>query len=109
MIISAMMIKIMFLVLLHLLYDFHIQGPFISEMKGKSLFLLGVHALTWALVISLGIYVIDALAMWHIIFLATTHFIVDAWKSRFTKLDPLGPALWIDQGLHFITILVVSI
>ena len=37
------------LVLAHLMYDFHWQGPFIAEMKGKNWFLLGVHALTWAL------------------------------------------------------------
>jgi hypothetical protein len=39
------------LFLAHLLYDFHWQGPFIAEMKGKSWFLLLVHAVTWALLL----------------------------------------------------------
>ena len=39
------------LLLAHLLYDFHWQGPFIAKNKGKHDFLLAVHCMTWALLL----------------------------------------------------------
>jgi len=96
-----------FLVLAHLLYDFHWQGPFISEMKRKSWFLLGVHALTWALLLASVLWWRGGLCVWHLPFLFLTHFGIDAWKARYTKLPALGLALWIDQALHALTMLIV--
>lgn len=96
------------LLLAHLLYDFHWQGPFIAEMKAKSWFLLGVHSLTWALLLGAVLWHLGGLHWWTIPFLAITHFEIDNWKSRHTKLPPLGFALWIDQALHLVTMLVVA-
>ena len=95
------------LVLVHLLYDFHWQGPFIAEMKSKSWFLLGVHALTWALCCAAVLYAFGMLAAWHLPFLFLTHCAIDAWKARHTKLNALGVALWIDQAAHLVSLIAV--
>lgn len=103
------MTRFLGLLLAHLLYDFHWQGAFIAEMKGKSWFLLGVHSLTWALLLGAILFHASGLCWWTIPFLAVTHFVIDAWKARYTELPPLGVALWIDQALHLVTMLVVAV
>ncbi len=103
------MITFAALLLAHLLYDFHWQGPFIAEMKGKSWFLLSVHALTWALLLAAVLWAFGALAAWHIPFLFVTHFVIDGWKARHTNLPVLGTGLWVDQALHILTMLAVTL
>ena len=102
-----MLIRFLALLLVHMLYDFHWQGPFIAEMKAKSRFLLGVHSLTWALLLAAVLWHIGGLYWWTIPFLAITHFGIDNWKARHTKLPALGMALWIDQALHIVTMIIV--
>ena len=98
------------LILVHLLYDFHWQGPFISEMKGKNAFLLAVHAVTWAgLMCAVLAYSGAGLLPWHPYFLALTHFGIDAWKCRQKRFDPLRAGLYIDQALHLGTLVVVTL
>ncbi len=93
----------------HLLYDFHWQGPFISEMKGKNAFLLAVHAVTWAgLMCVVLIYSGAKFLPWYPYFLGLTHLFIDAWKCRQKRFDPLGKALYIDQALHLVTLVVVT-
>lgn len=103
-----MLIRFSGLLLVHLLYDFHWQGPFIAEMKAKSWFLLGVHSLTWALLLGAVLWHTGGLSWWTVPFLAVTHFAIDAWKARYTELPSLGLALWIDQVLHLVTMLIVT-
>jgi hypothetical protein len=98
------------LVLAHLLYDFHWQGPFISEMKCKNAFLLAVHAVTWTgLLCAVLIYSGAKFLPWYPYFLGLTHLWIDAWKCRQTRFDPLGMGLYIDQALHFVTLVVVTL
>lgn len=98
------------LVLAHLLYDFHWQGPFIAEMKGKNGFLLAVHAWTWAgLMCAALIYSGARFLPWYPYFLGITHLFIDSWKCHQTRFDPLGKALYIDQALHLVTLVVVTL
>ncbi len=100
------MLPFLALLLAHLLYDFHWQGPFIGEMKGKFWFILGVHALTYALCLW-GVLYLFGMASWgKLIVLLVSHFAIDAWKARYTKLPLLGVALWIDQGLHVVVMVM---
>lgn len=95
------------LLLIHLLYDFHWQGSFIADYKSKSWFILGVHSITWGLCIYGVMYLFAEQQPWMLPFLIGTHFVIDAWKTRWTSLAPLGAALWIDQLLHLITLLII--
>lgn len=94
----------MFVVLAHLLYDFHWQGAYISEMKCKSDLHLFVHALTWALLISVVLYLFNDLSLWKLWFLFGTHFIIDRSKARYNAIS-----LETDQLLHLATLVVVSV
>ena len=93
------------LVLLHLLYDFHWQGDFIAKGKASSLFLLTVHAATWALIIWAGLYFFGAATWPKLGYLLGTHWIVDLWKVRYAPTSSW--ALWVDQAVHVATIVVV--
>ena len=95
------------LLLAHLLYDFHWQGPFISEMKSKSWFILGVHALTWALLLCAVLWWFGALAWWHLPYLTVTHFACDAWKSRQPKTPATWHYIYYDQAFHLVTMIAV--
>lgn len=93
-------------ILIHLLYDFHWQGPFVAEFKGKKLFILFIHALTWAMCVSLVLWFAGIFAWWKFIFLLITHMGIDFWKARLPKDDSWFWALYVDQGAHLITILI---
>lgn len=101
------MILFCFLLLAHLLYDFHWQGEFVGLMKAKSWFILGVHSATYALCIWATLYFFGADAWWKLAWLLISHFLVDMWKCRETELPQLGSALWIDQGLHLLVLVSV--
>lgn len=97
------------MLLVHLLYDFHIQGDFIGRLKGSNDFLLIVHCLTWALLLSVVLDVYGIYEPWKLFFLSMTHYLIDYWKSHKLDDDPrkLTTWLYIDQLLHLITILIV--
>jgi len=99
---------ILLLILAHLLYDFHWQGSFIAENKGKYVFILAVHALTWACLLSAVLMFYGRLLPWHLVFLAMTHFVCDGWKCQMPKDDKHFWALYVDQAIHFATIAVVA-
>lgn len=92
------------MVLAHLLYDFHWQGDFIAKNKGKRLFLLFIHALTWAMLLGAPLALTGH---WlGIVFLFATHFFTDMWKSRQQHEDKDFYKIYIDQGIHFASILI---
>lgn len=104
----VVLISVFLLTLLaHLLYDFHWQGDFVAQGKGKYKFILGVHALTWSLLIAAILYFFGVFAVWKLIFLFVTHYIIDGWKSHLPKNDGYFWALYVDQGLHFLTLVIV--
>lgn len=104
-----MTIRFCALLLAHLLYDFHWQGPFVADMKGKSPFILCVHALTWALFLGVALYLFGALAWWHVPFLFITHALTDNWKARKPKTPEYWHLIYVDQGIHLATIVVVAL
>ena len=99
--------QLYFMLLAHLLYDFHWQGSFIADNKGKRLFLLFIHAITWAMFVSSPlIYFQDSEIVVKCIFLFTTHFVIDYWKSHQPRSEETFYLIYIDQGLHLISILL---
>lgn len=99
-----MFIRFCAVLLAHLLYDFHWQGPFIADNKGKRLFLLIVHALTWALCIWFALLLVGAAVGWqHLVCLFVCHIIPDGWKSRQSREKFY--LIYIDQAVHLLTLL----
>lgn len=92
--------RLLLLMVTHLLYDFHWQGEFIGTGKSKSWFLLFVHAATWSTLLFLVARFYGGVSWTQLPILFVGHFVIDMWKCRYTRLEKLGSALWIDQVLH---------
>lgn len=95
------------MLLAHLLYDFHWQGSFIADNKGKRIFLLFIHALTWTMFVSLPLFYFNDFAIWKILFLFGTHFVCDYWKSHQPRTEENFYLIYIDQLVHLASILLV--
>ena len=101
------------MVLLHFLYDIHLQGEFVMKMKNKSKFMLFVHSLTYSLLLSvvtwkyMGTVGITLIAF--VLFLVT-HYVVDGWKERVVgdknRADYI-PALMLDQAYHVVIVVIL--
>ncbi len=98
-----------FMVLAHLLYDFHWQGDFIAQNKGRYFFILFIHALTWAMLLCAVLMYFDMFAEWKYVFLLTTHMAADSWKSKLPKTPDYFWGIYVDQGIHFATIVIVAL
>lgn len=99
-------------VLFHLLYDFHWQGSFIADNKGKRVFLLFIHSLTWAMFVGLPLFLLSRssiLLVINILFLFTTHFAIDYWKSHKPRTENNFYLIYIDQALHLLSIIIVNL
>lgn len=103
---------ILWLLAIHLLYDWHWQGDFVGVAKAKSDFILFIHSLTWAVLLTLVFAYfrpdvtnmqIIGLMMWF----TGTHFLIDRWKARSKNVKAKwGWQLWVDQLLHLATIVI---
>lgn len=69
-------------VALHMLGDYVLQTDFIAKTKGQNWWHLLSHCLTYSLPFAL-FFGVD----WRIIALVTSHFVVDALKARYSKID----------------------
>ena len=104
-----MFILFMLVLLIHLLYDFHWQGDFIANNKGKRIFILIVHCLTWALFIWLAGYFFAGWHLWKLAFLFVTHLVTDYWKSHQPKTEEYFYLIYIDQAIHLASIIFVVV
>lgn len=103
------MILFALVLLAHLLYDFHWQGQFIADNKGKRIFLLFIHCLTWALIVWLIGYFLGGWHWWKLVFLFVTHFGSDYWKSHQPRKDELFYQIYIDQSIHLLSLIIVCL
>jgi hypothetical protein len=97
-----------FLLLAHLLYDFHWQGEYIATNKKSNLFILAIHALTWAMLLGAVLCFTGEFSLSKVGFLFVSHFVIDLIKCR-AKNGQSMMWLYIDQSLHFVTMLIVAL
>ncbi len=92
----------------HIFGDYLLQLNRLAPHKRKSLLVLGLHALSWAVVISLVLYWANLLNPWKFFFLFISHFVIDWLKIKLFRasLPRLHPVNITDQSLHMLTILV---
>jgi len=105
-----MLTTLFFLIVLHFIADFPLQGEFLANMKGKFDYLLFAHAFMWSGVISAGLIYFGLFAWWKVAVLLVGHFFIDRWKARKEdKTFALTRDLWIDQSLHLGQLLICLI
>lgn len=97
---------IFFLIFLHCLGDFPLQGAYLAENKGKNGYLLFAHSFIWAGTVSAGLLYFGMFAVWKVLFLVAGHFVIDRWKAR--KQVSGNAELLIDQFLHGIQLVIVA-
>lgn len=91
----------LFLIFLHYVADFPLQGEFLATMKGKYNYLLFCHSFIWAGLVGLGLYELNIFSFWKFGFLLGGHYVIDYWKARNPdKTEALTGDLWYDQMLH---------
>ena len=102
-----MLLQLCTLIWLHMLGDYPLQPDFLAQFKGKNDYLLFCHSVLWTGCIAIGLIAFSSFTWWKIGMLLFGHFAIDRWKARKQdKTYSLTRDLWIDQGLHFIQLLV---
>jgi len=90
--------------------DYPLQGEFLANNKSKYNYILFCHAVIWTGCIVFGLWFIGMFAWWKFIMLLVGHFIIDWVKChQIDKNKTLTKDLWIDQGLHFIQLILCLI
>ena len=103
----------LWLYLCNLILDYPLQGDFLGVQKSTSNYLLWVHSAIWGLGISAALIVgaPHLFTWWKVIMLVVGHFVIDYLKCRkvglMAKMHPLKGALYVDQVLHVLQLVVV--
>lgn len=97
-----------FMVIAHMFSDMALQPSFFSKNKDKKPVLMLFHTMMVTGAVSIPIVLFGTLTYPIIIFLIVTHFAVDSWKSRVPKDDEHFWAIYVDQGLHLVCMLVAA-
>lgn len=109
---ASMITLFVLLLTAHMLYDWHWQGDTLGSLKCEESLTgdiaLGVHSLTYGLVLATTLYLYNGwMSIGWLFCLTVTHFVIDLWKARDTKL-PFTKAIFIDQGAHFLVIALMT-
>jgi len=106
-----MLVTLFFLLSLHFLGDFPLQGSYLAENKGKDDYLLLAHSFIWVGTISAGLIYFGIFTLWKAAFLLIGHFCIDRIKARggWDYVLTNRQALYVDQLLHFIQIVFMVI
>jgi hypothetical protein len=104
--------EILWLIFLHLLADYPLQGQFISDFKGKNQIIMITHVWIWTGFICLGLFLLKIpFTNLEVILLFTVHYMADTLKAKniwfYKKLNPLGSGLLVDQLIHVAQIVAV--
>lgn len=86
--------KIFILLICHLIGDYVLQSNFLATTKGENWYHLFVHSVLYIVPFYLFFGFNSGL-----LFLAVTHFIIDALKARYNWIS----YVW-DQGAHYLAI-----
>lgn len=98
---------IIFMLTLHCIADYPLQGDFLANIKGKNFFLLMVHSFIWSGVVYFGLKFLGMASPWEFVALNFVHTVVDKWKcSRPDKTKALTTDLYLDQAAHVAQILL---
>ncbi|WP_066632784.1 DUF3307 domain-containing protein [Desulfolucanica intricata] len=103
-----MILNFLLLFCCHVLGDYYLQLNKFARYKRKNILILLGHAASWAVIISLGLFILNLFYWWKFFFLCFTHFLIDGLKIKFFRsgLSYLHPVNLVDQSLHLITIII---
>lgn len=84
------------LVICHLIGDYVLQNDFLARTKGNNWYNLFVHCVLYCVpfMFKFGI-------TWHLIYIFLIHFVADALKARYKKINYAA-----DQFAHYVALLI---
>lgn len=80
----------------HMLGDYVLQTDFLARTKGENWWHLLAHCVTYSIPFAIA-FGID----WRLAWLLASHFVIDALKARWNRIDYMT-----DQVAHMVTLLV---
>ena len=87
--------------------DMPLQTSFISQNKGKHFYLMFCHIMTYCGAIGIALHLLDIFNWYYILWIAIGHVIMDMWKSRQIRDDAHFWMIYIDQGWHYLQLLMI--
>lgn len=84
--------KLIEIIMAHAIGDYLFQSDYLAANKGKDWYILFIHCILYIVPFAF-FFGLD----WRILLLAGTHFVIDALKARYEKID-----IWADQILHYV-------
>jgi hypothetical protein len=93
--------NILWLLLVHYVADYPLQGEFLAQTKGKYFYSLLAHSIIYGLSIALCFKLLGAFAIWKAFVLVGSHIVIDYKKATAKdKGKALTSYLYVDQALH---------
>jgi len=93
--------NLLWILFAHYLADYPLQGPFLSETKGKYFSSLLAHSVIYGLTISLCFKFLGVYMVWKALVLIISHMIIDFDKAKNGHKNP-KVYLFVDQILHLV-------
>ncbi|MCK9325480.1 MAG: DUF3307 domain-containing protein [Bacteroidales bacterium] len=98
------------LFLAHFIGDYPMQSDFLAKMKATNNYLLFCHVMAYTATITAVLYLLGIYAMWKILLLVISHFLIDYWKCHYAdKSTALTTSLYVDQLAHFVVLIPLAV
>lgn len=106
-----MFVSLVWLILAHSIGDIALQNEWQSQNKGKKWDVMLGHCLVWTACICVALQFLGIFALWKVFYLVLVHWLVDYWKCKQREWNKEEKKWWwfMDQGLHFLQLIVVWI
>ncbi len=91
----------------HMIGDMSFQTTFIAHNKGKYFFLMFAHIMIYLGTIGIALHLLNIFSWYAIVWIGIGHWAMDLWKSRQPKDDEHFYQIYIDQGWHYLQLLMV--
>lgn len=93
----------------HCMGDMVLQTKFLADFKSKYLYPMLTHVFIWSASISFMLNFLGIFAPWKFAFLFLGHWAMDNWKSKQPRDHEHMWCMYVDQGWHFIQIVIVGV
>jgi hypothetical protein len=91
----------------HYISDIAFQSDWQAQNKGKYWYVLFSHAMIWTAIICIALVYIGIFEYWKVVFLISTHMVMDFWKARQPKTPQTWWYIYPDQVFHLLTLVFV--
>ncbi len=91
----------------HMIGDMCLQTEFIAQQKGRRFYLMFSHIILYLGAIGIALHLLNIFTWYGIIFIGVGHLLMDSWKSKQPRDDEHFWHIYLDQGWHYLQLLIV--